>query len=145
MWSSGFVIFASALFTWCISDQQICEQSGFYNVIETLKLKGYVKDGDAVMADKGFTIKEEWSKLNLLLNIPPMTSWTSQMSVSDTLLIEKIAKHRVYIERLIVKIKRYRILSVRISTSLLKNINKIWTVCCLLTLFHDVFVKDCKA
>ncbi|XP_062584151.1 uncharacterized protein LOC134279217 [Saccostrea cucullata] len=141
---NGSVIFASELFTGCISDKQICEQSGFYDVLETLQSKGYVKEGDAIMADKGFTIKEELSKLNLLLNIPPMASSTSQMSVSDTILTEKIAKHRVHIERLIAKVKTYKILSVRIPTSLFKNINKIWSVCCHLTLFHDVFVTDSK-
>ena len=36
------------------------------------KSKGYVMDGDAVMTDKGFTIKEELAKINLLSNIPPM-------------------------------------------------------------------------
>lgn len=73
-----------------------------------------------------------------------MASSTSQMSVSDTLLTEKIAKHRVHIERLIAKVKTYKMLSVRIPTSLFKNINKIWSVCCHLTLFHDVFVTDSK-
>lgn len=134
----------SELFKGCISDKQIFEQSGFYNVLETLKLKGYMKDGDAIMADKGFTIREELSKLNLFLNIPPMASSTSQMSVSDTILTEKIAKHRAHIKRLISKDKTYKMLSVRIPTSLFKNINKIWSVCCHLTLFQDVFVTDSK-
>lgn len=139
---NGSVIFASELFTGSISDKQITEQSGFYDVLVTLKSKGYVMDGDAVMADKGFTIKEELAKINLLLNIPPMASSTCQMSVSDSLLTEKIAKHRVHIERLIAKVKTYRILTECIPTSLFKSINKIWTVCCHLTLFQDVFVKD---
>lgn len=130
------------MFTGSISDKQITEQSGFYDVLVTLKSKGYVMDGDAVMADKGFTIKEELAKINLLLNIPPMASSTCQMSVSDSLLTEKIAKHRVHIERLIAKVKTYRILTECIPTSLFKSINKIWTVCCHLTLFQDVFVKD---
>lgn len=67
------------------------------------------------MADKGFTVRDELSKLNLLCNIPPMASSTSQMSVSDsdTILTEKIAKHRVHIERLFAKVKTYKMLSVR--------------------------------
>lgn len=73
-----------------------------------------------------------------------MASFTSQMLVSDTMLTEKIAKHRVHIKRLIAKVKTYKMLSVRIPTSLFININKIWYVCCHLTLFHDVFVTDSK-
>ena len=57
-----------------------------------IKSKGYVMDGDAVMTDKGFTIKEELAKINLLLNIPPKASSTCQMSVSDSLLTEKNCK-----------------------------------------------------
>ena len=53
-------------------------------------------------------------------NIPPMASSTCQMSVTYSLLTEKIAKHRVHIERLIAKAKtlyslrvfRYRCLKV---------------------------------
>lgn len=58
---NGLVIFALEFFTGCIWDKQICEQSS--NVLETLKLKGYIKDGDAIMADKGSTIREELGKL----------------------------------------------------------------------------------
>lgn len=76
---NGSVIFASEMFTWCIWDKQICEQSGFYNVLQTFKLQGYIKDGDCIMADKGFTIRDELSWLNLLLDIPPMASLTSQI------------------------------------------------------------------
>lgn len=94
----------------CISDKRNCEQSGFYNVLETLKLQGYIKDVDTNMADKEFSIREELSKLNLLLNIPPMASSTSQMSFSDTKLTEKIVKHRVHIERLVAKGKTFKML-----------------------------------
>jgi hypothetical protein len=141
---NGSVMFVSELFPGSISDTQMCEQSRFYDVLETHKLKGYIKDGDAVMAGEGFAIQEELSKLNLLLNIPPMTSSASQMPDSDTVLPEKITKHHECIERLIANIKSYKILSSCIPKSLFESINKIWTVCCLLTVFQDVFVNDSK-
>jgi hypothetical protein len=50
------VTFISELFTGSISDKAITEQSGFYDLITQLKQHGYVKEGDAVMVDKGFTI-----------------------------------------------------------------------------------------
>lgn len=64
------------------------------------------------------------------------------MSVSDNILTEKIAKHCVHIERLIAKVKTYKMLSVHIPTSLFKNIN--WSVCCHLTFFQDVCVTGSK-
>ncbi|KAK3103012.1 hypothetical protein FSP39_015758 [Pinctada imbricata] len=139
---NGSVTFISELFTGSISDKAITEQSGFYDVILSLKSKGYINDGDAVMADKGFTIKDELAEFGIALNIPPHASSGKQMSVSDTILTQEIAKHRVHIERLIAKIKTYKIISDCIPTSLFQNINKIWSVCSYLTLFQDVFVKD---
>jgi hypothetical protein len=69
------------------------------------------------MADKGFTIQEELNKLGLVLNIPPFSSCSSQMSSSDTNLTQKIAKHRVHVERVIAKVKTYKLLSHKIPTS----------------------------
>jgi hypothetical protein len=94
------------------------------------------------MADKGFTIERELSEIGLELNIPPFTSSVKQMSPADINLTEKIAKHRIHIERLISKVKNYKIISGCIPTCLFSKINQIWAVCCLLTLFRDVFVTD---
>ena len=94
------------------------------------------------MADKGFTIKDELAELGLKLNIPPHASSGAQMSVADSMLTQKIAHHRVHIERVIAKVKTFKMLSNRIPTSLFDQISKIWTVCCILTLFQDIFIKD---
>ena len=57
-------MFISGLFTGSISDKVITEQSGFYELLSLLKVQGYVKEGDAVMADKGFTIEKEQLSLS---------------------------------------------------------------------------------
>jgi hypothetical protein len=139
---SGSVTFISELFTGSISDKAITEQSGFYDLITQLKQHGYVKEGDAVMADKGFTIGGELKELGLSLNIPPFSASGSQMSAGDSYKTQKIAKHRVHIERLIAKVKTFQILSNTIPTYLFQSINKIWSICCFLTLFQDTFVTD---
>jgi hypothetical protein len=139
---NGSVMFVSELFTGSISDKSITEQSGFYDLLKTLKSIGYIKEGDAIMVDKGFNIAKEINELGLKINIPPFASASRQMTASETFLTNKIAKHRVHIERLICKVKTYKLLSHCIPTSLFQKANKIWTVCCLLMLFQDVFVKD---
>ena len=78
---SGSVTFISELFTGSIPDKAITEHSGFYDLITQLKQHGYVKEGDAVMADKGFTIGRELKELGLSLNIPPFSASGSQMSI----------------------------------------------------------------
>ena len=111
-------------------------------LLENLKQQGYIIEGDAVMADKGFTIEKELKSLGLKLNIPPFTSSGAQMTASETRQTQKIAKHRVHIERLIAKIKTYQILANVIPTNLFHSVNKIWTICSFLTLFQDTFVTD---
>ena len=91
------------------------------------------------MADKGFTISSELSELGLLLDMPPMAHSGCQMSAGDVAVTNKIAKHRIHIERLISRIKGYKIISHQVPTNLFSNINQIWTVCCFLTLFQDGF------
>lgn len=138
----GSIIFISELFTGSISDKVITEQSGFYDLLASLKNHGYIIEGDAVMADKGFTIENELKKLGLALNIPPFSKSGSQMSTADNFKTHKISKHRVHIERLIAKIKTFQIVSNVVPTNLFQKINRIWTVCCCLTLFQDIFVSD---
>ena len=139
---SGSIIFISELFTGSISDKLLCQESGFYDMLKLLLENKFILPGDAVMADKGFTIHGELAKLGLLLNIPPFSSSACQMSASDTYLTPKIAKHRVHVERVIAKVKTYKMLSHRVPTSLFHQINKIWSVCAMLTRHQDLFVKD---
>lgn len=139
---SGSVIFISELFTGSISDKVICEESGVFNLLKQMIENGYIKQGDGIMADKGFTIHNELNQLGLVLNIPPFSSSSAQMSAADTYLTQKIAKHRVHVERVIAKVKTYKLLSHKIPTSLFKQVTKIWTVCAILTLHQSIFVKD---
>ena len=54
---------------------------------------------------KGFTITKELNEIGINLNIPPFAPGNgSQMSAGNTALTQKIAKHRIHIERLIAKI-----------------------------------------
>ncbi|XP_033731763.1 uncharacterized protein LOC117321455 [Pecten maximus] len=126
---SGSVIFVSELYSGSISDKTITEESGFYKTLKNLKAHGYLNDGDAVMADKGFTIGEELGQLGLVLNIPPFAKSGSQMSPADVKKTQKIAKYRIHIERVIFKIKNFRIVSHTIPVTLFSQINKIWCVC----------------
>ncbi|XP_060077043.1 uncharacterized protein LOC132556625 [Ylistrum balloti] len=139
---NGNVMFVSEFHSGAISDKAIAEESGFYEVLKDMKKHGYMEDDDSIMADKGFTIDDELKKLGLRLNIPPFAKTGTQMSPAEISETQKIAKHRVHIERLVAKVKKFKMVSHRVPTSLFPKINEIWSVCCLLTLFQDVFVKD---
>ncbi|XP_051813815.1 uncharacterized protein LOC127536712 isoform X2 [Acanthochromis polyacanthus] len=132
----GAVTFISTLFTGSISDREIFNQCGITTLLEGLIECGYLKKGDALMADKGFLIEKDVESLGLKLNIPPFNRSNVQMPVGDVLKTKKIAKHRVTVERAIAKIKKFKIVSGRIPNSILGNINEIWYVVSMLSNFQ---------
>ena len=139
--SRGSLMFVSELFTGAISDKVITKQSGFYEIIKQFKEAGYVLDGDAIMADKGFTIHDELKDLGLSLNIPPFAVADKQMSQANLVLTDKIARHCIHVERLISRIKDFKVLSHRIAAHLFPKLNQVWCVCCYLTLFQGYVLK----
>ena len=68
------VMFLSELFSASISNNRICRESRFYYLLESNKKLGLIKEGDGIMADKGFQIEEHLKKLELQLNVPPYAS-----------------------------------------------------------------------
>ena len=137
----GGVIFASMLFTGAISDKEITIQSGFLKTVENLKAEGKVIDGDGIMVDKGFRIENEVENIGLKLNIPPFARSGAQFSTAEIKQTEKIARHRVHVERAIARIKAYKILSHTIDLSLFGCINQIWVVCSFITNFMNFLIK----
>lgn len=127
----GNIIFVSELLTGSMSDVEITEKSGFYKLLEQLILAGYIH-GDSIMVDKGFTISGELQNVGLHLNLPSFVNSGIQMCQTDEEITQKIAAHRIHVERAIKKIRTFKILSCCIPTSLFGSINKIWTVCVLL-------------
>ena len=93
------------------------------------------------MGDKGFNIQKEVEAVGLMLNIPPFASSGKQMSQEDALYTQKIAMHRVHVERAIRRIKSFKIVSGRVNISFMSNINQIWYVCSFLTNFMPPCIK----
>ena len=67
------------------------------------------------MVDKGFLIEKDVNELGLNLNIPPIAKSNSQMPATDVEMTKKKAKHRVHVERAIAKVKKFKIVSGRMS------------------------------
>ncbi|PFX25192.1 THAP domain-containing protein 1 [Stylophora pistillata] len=98
---NGGIMFVSQLFEGSISDKQIVQRSGF---LETVKQKvqcGELKEGDAIMADKGFDIGDDLAKLKLKLNIPPFLKDKVGFEEGDVIKTQTIARHRIHVERAI--------------------------------------------
>ena len=62
------------------------------------------------MADRGFTIKDVLSELNIGLNIPPFLEKRKQLPSEEIEVGRTIASLRIHVERAIGRIKHFRIL-----------------------------------
>lgn len=131
---NGFVCFVSALYSGSISDRELSIRSGFINL--------EYNEGDSVMADKGFTIADLLAKKQVILNIPPFLRGKDQFTESETVETEKIASVRILVERRIGRIKNFHIFDRAIPLTLAPQINKIWTVCTILTNFFDPIIAN---
>ena len=120
---SGAITFISQLCTGCISDREIVIRSGF--------LAQAFDDGDTVMADKGFTI-QDLLPLGTTLNIPPFLGHNVQMSAKDVFCTQQIASVRIHVERVINRIKNYKICSGAVPLSSFGLVNQMWSVCAFL-------------
>ena len=124
-----------------ISDNQIVVRSGFLELLNKNLQTGEIKEGDSVMADKGFEIQNHLSKLHLKLNTPPFLKNKVGFEEADVLKTQTISRHRIHVERAIGKVKRFRFFYSVIPVSFFGNISQIWTVCCLLSNMQNPVVQ----
>lgn len=132
----GAIMFVSHLFTGCISDKELCQRSGLFNLLSHKIAKRELLTGDAVMADKGFLITEELDRMGMKLNQPPFLGKRRRLDESEVITTQTIASHRAHVERAIRKIRQFHFFDRRVPISMLHMINQIWLVCCMLTNFQ---------
>ncbi|XP_041966785.1 uncharacterized protein LOC125303093 [Alosa alosa] len=124
---SGEVTFVSELYTGSISDKEITKKSGILSVLE---------EGDMVMADKGFLIKDLLSERQVSLVIPPFLGPSGHFTADEVRKTQAIARLRIHVERAIRRIKEYHILDKVLPMTLVGSVNQLWSVCALLTNFQ---------
>lgn len=134
-------MFVSQLYTGSISDKQIVSRSGFLDLLSRKKEVSEIFEGESIMADKGFDIGD-LQKIGLQLNITPFLKEKPQFNESEVIRTQKIAKHRIHVERAIGKVRRFLIFNSRLPISSLGAINQPWTVCCLLSNFMDPILAE---
>ena len=103
--------------------------------------QAFWEQGDSVMVDRGFTIEEELKKLGVTLNIPAFLDGREQLEKEEVIESQTIASVRIHVERLMARLKKFRILKMEILLNLHGVINQVWTVCCLLCNFSEPLIK----
>lgn len=127
---------ASHLYTGGISDKEICQRSGLFDLLKHKIDSQELKNGDGIMADKGFTISKELDALGLRLNIPPFLGKRKRLSGADVQDTQVIAHHRIHVERAIGKVRNFHIFDRKLSIKSAGDINQLWTVGCLISKIH---------
>ena len=120
---TGVISFIPPLWTGSISDKEIVKQSGLLNLLE---------EGDAVMADKDFLIRDilAFKKVHL---VSPAYCRGPRLSAKGTTHTRRVASLRTHVERNILKLKQFRILSGVIPLLLKPMLDKIVFICAGLT------------
>ena len=118
---AGGITFISPAFPGSTSDRDIVIKSGILN-------PALYEMGDAIMADRGFTIKDLLEPMGVQLIIPAFLSGREQLSPEETVLTQQIASERIHVERAIQRLKSYHILDC-VPVALYDSINEIITVC----------------
>ena len=130
---NGAISYISSLYVGSISDVELTRVSGL-----TEKLVG--KSDISVMADRGFTIRDQLKAVGADLNIPPFMEGRAQLPATEVLEGRKIASVRFHVERAIGRIKNLSILKGSLPLTLARLANQIVCVCCWLVNFQPILI-----
>ena len=120
----GCVSFVSKVYGGRISDKEITQKSGFYDLLE---------HGDEVMADRGFTISSELAKVGCTLVMPPFVRGHKQLPGIVVERSRQLSALRIHVERAIGRIKKFSILKNTLPITLVPLASDIVHICSTLT------------
>ena len=118
---AGAVTFLSEGWGGRVSDKQITIESGFLNQLRI---------GDCILADRGFLIQEELSVRGAVLKVPKFTRGKKQLSQKDIDESRQLAHVRIHVERVIGRIKDFRLLQTVIPISQVDLLDDMLVVIC---------------
>lgn len=105
-------------------------------LLKSVYFFNYIKPGDLVLADRGFTITDLLLVKHATLNIPPFLGQRSKFTAQEELKTRRIAKARINVE-----IKKFKFLSGNIPLSLSPVTNQMVFVAGCLVKFQEPLVK----
>ncbi len=130
----GLIMFISPAYGGRCSDKFITQESGFLD---------YLQPGDEVMADRGFTIRDLLFERKVNLIMPAFTHKGGQLSDEDVTGTRRIANVRIHVERVIRRLKVFKIVSQTVPINMAHKMDKILRVCAaLVNMQGDIIHED---
>ena len=94
----------------------------------------------SVMADRGFTVRDQLQTIDVELNIPPFLEGRGQLPAEEVQQVRSIASLRIHVERAIGRMKNFTILKGVFPINMARIVNQIMCVCGWLTNFFSPLV-----
>ena len=129
---TGGACFVSDVFEGSIDDVQIFKDSGILD---------YIRPGDSVMVDRGFTVQELLLPKQATIFIPPFFAGREKLSEEEEILTKRITKARIHVERFNERLKSFRLLSGIIPLVLSPMVSQMVYVAACLANFQDCLCK----
>ncbi len=130
----GAVTYISSVYGGSVSDRQIVERS------DLATAQGLFCEGDGIMCDKGFTIKDLFCNKGVSVNTPTFLKGMTQLSAEKVASDQKISSKRVHVERIIGAAKTFRILAERLKNKYVPLGGRILFVCLVIQNFKPSIV-----
>lgn len=126
-----YISFVSKAWGGSASDREIVLNSGLLDLLEP---------GDAIMMDKGFTIRDLLPP-GVKQYMPPFHhAKEGQMSADDVEATRQISRARVHIERVIRRIKEFQILNNEYPVNMIDIVDAVFQTCAFLSNFKNPLV-----
>lgn len=132
---NGAVCYVSPVYVGSISDVKLTRISGFLE-----KLPPPTSNPLSIMADRGFTVRDQLKQVGYDLNIPAFLEGRKQLTAEECKQTRNIASVRIHVERAIGRVKNFAILKTTLPLTLSRLTNQIVSVCAWLTSFQPSLV-----
>ena len=125
--TSGSVSYLSKVSGGSMSDREIVVRSDFLDYVQKTHLE--TSENTVILADKGFNIQDILLPYNVKLMIPPFLKGKKQLSEHENQMTKRIASSRIHIERVINRIKNFKILQHTVASEFYDLIDYIVIIC----------------
>ncbi|XP_037509932.1 uncharacterized protein LOC119386716 isoform X1 [Rhipicephalus sanguineus] len=130
---NGMIAFLSDTYGGRQTDSFITQDSDFFK---------HVQKGDVILSDKGFPrIRTDVEDKGGVIVMPPFNSGGGQLSQEDMDTTYKIASVRIHVERVIGRLKIYRILRNTVPITLVPHMDKVFRVCAALVNMQPLIIQ----
>lgn len=132
----GAVIWCSKLFSNASSQGELLQVSGLKTKLQELLNFNWIYVGDGILADETLNISEELERIGLKVNDVSFSKNDIDEDLKTILKQERVKTHQVVVNRVHTRMKKFKILSQKIPSSLCSSSNNILNVCAFLTNFQ---------